>query len=453
MTYRRACWCFALIASLLAFVRYVWQLSVPIPFDDPEMLEEWLGCKPVEGQVARVALRQLIEIPAGGIRSSHINHLRRDKRYYRELARVQILNGSLYVTCPFRNEAPNSACFNSDTLALLLSLTRMPDVDFLYDGGENVCHGTLRRSKPVAIFTTETADGCDNVLTPPRAFVGVLPDNARWAARAAQGVWAWHQRINNVLFRGTTTGGRPFNKSGHLQSLRAKAVAFSLQHPELLDARFATRSGTFGEQDEQELLRRGMTAERGSFLTWYDALKYRAALVLDGNTVADRLAFIMASTTAVIKVDSPRREAYYSLMQPYVHYVPVHADLSNLEAQLRWALANETRLHTIARNGAKFALAHLSRRATLCHWTTLLIRYATYMAGPVELDAHAVRVPLSTPSALPTIIEPIVRSNALRPQLSHSPLQLSDLPNLLKLHMTPCVGLSWRHVCVDVSRR
>ena len=39
--------------------------------------------------------------------------------------------------------------------------------------------------------------------------------------------------------------------------------------------------------------------------------------------------------TAVIKVDSPRREAYYSLMRPYVHYVPVRADLSDLEAQLR----------------------------------------------------------------------------------------------------------------------
>ena len=195
----------------------------------------------------------------------------------------------------------------------------------------------------------------------------------------------------------------------------------------------------------------GMIADH--FLTWYDALKYRAALVVDGNTVADRLAFIMASSTAVIKVDSPRREAFYALMRPYVHYVPVRADLSNLETQLRWALANETRLRTIARNGATFALAHLSRRATLCHWTSLLIRYATHMAGPVQLDPHAVRVPLSPPAALPTVMEPIVRSNALRPQLSHSPAQLSDLPNLLNLHMTPCVGNSWRHVCVDLSRR
>jgi hypothetical protein len=203
----------------------------------------------------------------------------------------------------------------------------------------------------------------------------------------------------------------------------------------------------------EELLRRNM-AHRGAFLTWYDALRFRAALVLDGNTVADRLAFIMSSMTAVIKVDSPRREAYYSLMRPYVHYVPVRADLSDLEAQLRWALANATRLHAIARNGAAFALAHLSRRATLCHWTSLLIAYGAHMAGPVELDADAVRVPAISPTALPRIIEPILPGGgggALRPQLGHSPAWPSDLLNLLHLHMTPCVGSSWRHLCVDIA--
>ena len=36
----------------------------------------------------------------------------------------------------------------------------------------------------------------------------------------------------------------------------------------------------------------------------------------------------MASSTAVIKVDSPRREAFYALMRPYVHYVPVRAGIA-----------------------------------------------------------------------------------------------------------------------------
>ena len=447
-----------LIASL-ALVSHIWRLSAPIPLE-PELLEAWLGCLPHNEQVVSAALQQLQAIRAGSIRSSDIGRLHRTK--HKSLSRVQIVNGSLFLTCPRRRQdEPTAACLRTDVLTLLLSLARLPDVDFIFDGGENTCHKMHQhntREAAVPIFTTETADGCDNVLVPPRALAFDLPDNARWAARAAQadGAWAWHRRINRALFRGSTTGGAALNGTGHASSKRAKVVAFSLRHPELLDARFTTRGGVGAVQAgagtsslEAELLRRGM-AERGAFLTWYDALRYRAALVVDGNTVADRLPFVMASATAVIKVDSPRREAFYSLLRPYEHYVPVRADLSDLEAQLRWALANETRLHAIARNGAAFALRHLSRRATLCHWTSLLLVYATRMAGPVQLDADAVRVPARPPTSLPMIIEPVVRSTALRPQLSHSPPWPSDLFKLLTLHATPCVGLSWRYLCVDL---
>jgi protein glucosyltransferase len=294
------------------------------------------------------------------------------------------------------------------------------------------------------------------VLIPPRAY-DALPDNARWAARASSGAWAWHRRANKAVFRGAASGrDRLFDaNTGAPASARAKAVALSLRHPELLDARFSSRGGHGGMDKNQtaELLAKGMADIDGGFLTWHEALRYRASLVIDGNTVADRLAFVMASSTAVIKVDSPRREAFYSLMRPYVHYVPVKADASDLQRQLTWALANETRLHAIAKHGSALALAHLSRRATLCHWTSLLIRYATYMAGPVVLDKNAVRVSERSSAALPRIIEPIFAGTALRPQLSHSPPWPSDFLNLLHLHTMPCVGISWRHVCVDIARR
>ena len=56
------------------------------------------------------------------------------------------------------------------------------------------------------------------------------------------------------------------------------------------------------------------------------------------------------------KQDSPRREAFHCMMEPYVHYVPVARDLGDLEAQLRWALSNASRLRQIATNGGALAL-------------------------------------------------------------------------------------------------
>lgn len=179
--------------------------------------------------------------------------------------------------------------------------------------------------------------------------------------------------------------------------------------------------------------------------------RYRAALVLDGNTVADRLSFILASMTAVIKQESSRREAFYSLMKPHVHYIPVKRNLQNLEAQLRWAFADEARLHRIAKAGATLALKHLSRRAQLCHWTSVLVRYAPYVAQPVTRDPDAVRRGgAGETSSWPTVFDHI-RGSPLRPQLSHSPARLEDfLSSALRFHTTPCVGLSNRHVCVDL---
>jgi len=453
----------AIVGAWVLFAQ-MWQLQAPLQMD-AQLFEAWLGCLPLDANVASVALRPLEHVPSGAVRSRSLLAYRRRAK----LARVQIVNGSLYVTCPRpRGTLPTSACIEREvlTLLLLVSVARLPDVDFLLDSSENSCHKTfhltrLRRGRRsqrpsesgvAAVFATETEDGCDNLLVPPRS-LSALPDNARWHARASQGQWEWRLRLNRALWRGAATGPPPLDASGHVSSPRAKAVMFSMQHPELLDARFAWRSGdgSAGVKMAAELRHRGMLLPPSSFLTWEGALRYRAALVLDGNTVPDRLAFVMASMTAVLKQESPRREAFYALMEPYVHYIPVRRDLSDLDTQLRWALVNATRLHEIARAGAALALTHLSRRAVLCHWTSVLVRYARYVALPLELDPDAVHVRGTTPSSWPTIVEPLLGSSALRPMLSHTPARLEDLVSLLRLHATPCLSVSYRHVCVDIS--
>ena len=49
--------------------------------------------------------------------------------------------------------------------------------------------------------------------------------------------------------------------------------------------------------------------------------------MLDGNTLPDRLPFLLFTMTAVLKQESPLREAWYGLLRPYEHYVPVAHDL------------------------------------------------------------------------------------------------------------------------------
>eukprot|EP00327_Prymnesium_parvum_P033337 CAMPEP_0195601360 /NCGR_PEP_ID=MMETSP0815-20121206/5044_1 /TAXON_ID=97485 /ORGANISM="Prymnesium parvum, Strain Texoma1" /LENGTH=442 /DNA_ID=CAMNT_0040740897 /DNA_START=27 /DNA_END=1355 /DNA_ORIENTATION=- len=437
----------ALCQLLLQLWNWDQEFLVPLP---PSLLQAYFACEAVSPMIEHAVA------PLVGKKSRHSQRIRlrsedvRRQRQMLRLSRIQIVDSKLYITCP----DGGNKCYPhlARTLSLLLRLARLPDVDFLYDESENSCHHTLRkisaskgaqhRLGPVVVVATETADGCEQLLAPPRA-LGTLPDNARFLARAAS--HPWETRLNLALFRGKATGGRAVDAAGRPSSMRARAAAFSVLHSDLLDARFAGRGG-LGAIEPNEARARNWSDD-ASYMTWSDTLRYRAQLVLDGNTLPDRLSFILASMTAVLKQESPRRESFHKMMQPYIHFVPVAHNLSNLEQQLKWALSNSSRLHAIAMNGAALALRFMSRNAQICHWLELIEHIANHLATAVKIDPKAhQRVP-----APPVIHEPIIRPNSLRPQLTHMHTGLREVLDIIsKLHFAPCVAMSLTHWCLDV---
>ena len=68
---------------------------------------------------------------------------------------------------------------------------------------------------------------------------------------------------------------------------------------------------------------------------------YRYILYVDGNSGADRLAAYLASGSVILAVD-PRapRVQLFGYLRPWVHYVPVKWDLSDLEARIDWCRAH-----------------------------------------------------------------------------------------------------------------
>ena len=62
--------------------------------------------------------------------------------------------------------------------------------------------------------------------------------------------------------------------------------------------------------------------------------------------------------SAVLKVDSHFEQWYYSLLEPWKHFIPVAGDLSDLCEKLYWATdpANDAAVKSIADEGRKLAL-------------------------------------------------------------------------------------------------
>lgn len=73
---------------------------------------------------------------------------------------------------------------------------------------------------------------------------------------------------------------------------------------------------------------------------------------MDGNsTTYSRCRWILLSNSVLIKPASPNVQWYYSQMRPFVHYVPVDENFSELKTVYDWLNANGQEAKQIAKAG------------------------------------------------------------------------------------------------------
>ena len=62
-------------------------------------------------------------------------------------------------------------------------------------------------------------------------------------------------------------------------------------------------------------------------------------------------------------------------LRPYRHYLPVLADFSNLEAQIKWAERRPQKMHAIIAHNRAYAAKYLTSHSQLCYLALLLDRF------------------------------------------------------------------------------
>lgn len=103
--------------------------------------------------------------------------------------------------------------------------------------------------------------------------------------------------------------------------------------------------------------------------------KHKYLLDIDGNTFSGRFVPFLHSGSLVFKA-TVFTEYFRDWLQPFVHFVPVELDLSDLEDKVKWALEHDREARQIALNGQKFAEEHLSDGQMGCYMHLLLIEMA-----------------------------------------------------------------------------
>jgi len=91
-----------------------------------------------------------------------------------------------------------------------------------------------------------------------------------------------------------------------------------------------------------------------------DLIKYSSLIDIGGNGYSGRLKFLLYSKRPLLLVDRNYIEFFHNDLQPYVHYIPVRMDLSDLLDQVTWMKNNPQQCRDIAQHAFEYATAHFT---------------------------------------------------------------------------------------------
>ena len=172
----------------------------------------------------------------------------------------------------------------------------------------------------------------------------------------------WHERADFMLWRGATTGHGRFPRQSAdlvapdvLQRIRLCALLKTISGIDAKIHRVVHSSDPNG--DHALLSEVGLLGSAVPEDIWLD---HKFAFDIDGNANTWTNLFIrLLFGCCVLKVASPRnfRQWYYERLEPWVHYVPIDADLGNLVERIDWCRSHPAECCAIAGAGQALALS------------------------------------------------------------------------------------------------
>ncbi|KAJ3077643.1 capsule-associated protein CAP1 [Rhizoclosmatium sp. JEL0117] len=208
--------------------------------------------------------------------------------------------------------------------------------------------------------------------------------------------YTWEQKKNVLFWRGTTTGGsfkngapwehyprikmmnweREFSrKYGH----KYKGVTFDAgagQEPPNKELSVDIGFSAVVQTDDvtTEIIRNRYPLKKR--VSFEETKRFKYLIVVDGNTWPSRLQSYL-QTNSVILYSGIFTDYYNWLLEPWVHYVPIKLDFSDLEEKLKWLMDHDDEARQISLNAQALVKKVAGRRRHLhCYTSLLLLEYS-----------------------------------------------------------------------------
>lgn len=205
----------------------------------------------------------------------------------------------------------------------------------------------------------------------------VIPNTCRVYPKIKQ--IPWKNKLPKAVFRGSTTG--PGSTPETNQRLKVLEVNDS-KYMDVGITKWNLRPRKHETDDYYRLIER-KTYPKADPLDLQEQSKYKYILTLEGHVAAYRLSYELSSGSVVLLADSQWKMWYYKFLEPYVHYVPVAQDLSNLKEKIIWCQRHDDECKQIVANAQKFYDKYLSMDSVLDYLQKELFEIST-MTGPYK---------------------------------------------------------------------
>ncbi|XP_056620188.1 protein O-glucosyltransferase 1 [Triplophysa dalaica] len=166
--------------------------------------------------------------------------------------------------------------------------------------------------------------------------------------------WPWKKKIPKGFFRGSRTS-----------SERDPLILLSRESPDLVDAEYTKNQAWKSEKDT---LGRPPSKE----IPLVNHCEYKYLFNFRGVAASFRFKHLFLCGSLVFHIGEEWLEFFYPQLKPWVHYIPVKQDLSNISELLQFVKENDGVANEIAMRGKKFILDHLRIEDIYFYWERLL---------------------------------------------------------------------------------
>ncbi|XP_063301858.1 protein O-glucosyltransferase 1 [Pelobates fuscus] len=174
-------------------------------------------------------------------------------------------------------------------------------------------------------------------------------------------LWPWDKKIPKGYFRGSRTSPE-----------RDPLILLSRESPELVDAEYTKNQAWRSEKDT---LGRPPAKE----VPLVDHCEFKYLFNFRGVAASFRLKHLFLCGSLVFHVGKEWQEFFYHRLEPWVHYIPISQDLSDVRELLHFVSENDDEAKKIAERGRVFITEHLRMEDVSGYWRSLLTEYANLL--------------------------------------------------------------------------